>query len=241
VETADAAIISETWNGVVLTWNRGAERIFGYSADEIVVEPCLPHPRVPQERRREDNAPGHDGKATLHCETVWQHKDGKFIDVAVSLSPVVENDKVVRLSWSPPTPPNASAWSARSWKASASNDSARRNSRSSSMRYRLMQLHVECKLITAVTASRRILSSDVALSLLALAFHERALHALAFGGVGGDQGQRTTCRFRRPGQADGDIDEFSVLVLPDGSQWRVALPSMTWRIIFASSFLRNSG
>jgi PAS domain-containing protein len=54
VESADAAIISETWNGVVLTWNRGAERIFGYSADEI-----LGKTRVPQERRREDNAAGH--------------------------------------------------------------------------------------------------------------------------------------------------------------------------------------
>src|SRR5882672_4996330 len=56
-----------------------------------------------------------------------------------------------------------------------------------------------------------------ALSLLALAFHERALHALAFGGVGGDQGQPYhLVVFDDRGQADGDIDEFSVLVLPDG-------------------------
>src|SRR5258708_10059346 len=39
-----------------------------------------------------------EGKATLHRETVWQHKEGKFVDVAVSFSPVLENDKVVRLS-----------------------------------------------------------------------------------------------------------------------------------------------
>ena len=99
VESADAAIMSETWNGVVLTWNRGAERIFGYSAGEIVGKSraCL----VPEFLKNEDAkvmSQVIDGKATVNCETVWQHKDGKFIDVAVSLSPVVENDKVVRLS-----------------------------------------------------------------------------------------------------------------------------------------------
>ena len=99
VESADAAIMSETWNGVVLTWNRAAERIFGYSVDEMVGKSraCL----IPEFLRNEDAKLLRqviDGKATLNCETVWQHKDGKFIDVAVSLSPVVENDKVVRLS-----------------------------------------------------------------------------------------------------------------------------------------------
>jgi len=99
VESADAAIMSETWNGVVLTWNRGAERIFGYSVDEMVGKSrsCL----IPEFLKNEDAKVLRqviDSKATLNCETVWQHKDGKFIDVAVSLSPVVENDKVVRLS-----------------------------------------------------------------------------------------------------------------------------------------------
>jgi len=99
VESADAAIMSETWNGVVLTWNRGAERIFGYDAAEIVGQSraCL----IPEFLKNEDAKTMRqviDGKATLNRETVWQHKDGKFIDVAVSLSPVVENDKVVRLS-----------------------------------------------------------------------------------------------------------------------------------------------
>ncbi|MGH8865174.1 MAG: PAS domain-containing protein, partial [Burkholderiales bacterium] len=99
VETADAAIMSETWNGVVLTWNRGAERIFGYSATEIVGKSraCL----IPEILKNEDAKMMRqviDGKATLHRETVWQHKDGKFVEVAVSLSPVVENDEVVRLS-----------------------------------------------------------------------------------------------------------------------------------------------
>ena len=99
VESADAAIMSETWNGVVLTWNRGAERIFGYSAGEIVGKSRAS--LIPEFLKNEDAKVMRqviDGKATLNCETVWQHKDGKFIDVAVSLSPVVENDRVVRLS-----------------------------------------------------------------------------------------------------------------------------------------------
>jgi diguanylate cyclase (GGDEF)-like protein/PAS domain S-box-containing protein len=99
VESADAGIISETWNGVLLTWNRGAERIFGYSAAEMIgnSRACL----IPEFLKSEDaKVMNHviEGKATLSRETVWQHKDGKFVDVAVSFSPVVENDKVVRLS-----------------------------------------------------------------------------------------------------------------------------------------------
>jgi diguanylate cyclase (GGDEF)-like protein/PAS domain S-box-containing protein len=99
VESADAGIISETWNGVLLTWNRGAERIFGYSAAEMIgnSRACL----IPEFLKDEDaKIMNHvvEGKATLSRETVWQHKDGKFVDVAVSFSPVVEGDKVVRLT-----------------------------------------------------------------------------------------------------------------------------------------------
>ncbi|HKB82535.1 MAG TPA: PAS domain S-box protein, partial [Burkholderiales bacterium] len=99
VESADAGILSETWNGVLLTWNKGAERIFGYSAAEMVgnSRACL----IPEFLKDEDAKFMHqvvEGKATLNRETVWQHKDGKFVDVAVSFSPVLENDKVVRLS-----------------------------------------------------------------------------------------------------------------------------------------------
>jgi diguanylate cyclase (GGDEF)-like protein/PAS domain S-box-containing protein len=99
VESADAAIISETWNGVVLTWNRGAERVFGFSAAEMIGKSraCL----IPEFLRNEDAKllrQVTEGKATLNYETVWQQKDGKFVDVAVSLSPYIEDDKVVRLS-----------------------------------------------------------------------------------------------------------------------------------------------
>jgi diguanylate cyclase (GGDEF)-like protein/PAS domain S-box-containing protein len=99
VESADAGIISETWNGVLLTWNKGAERIFGYNAAEMIgnSRACL----IPEFLKNEDaKVMNHviEGKATLNRETVWQHKDGKFVDVAVSFAPVIEDDKVVRLS-----------------------------------------------------------------------------------------------------------------------------------------------
>ncbi len=99
VESADAAIISEVRNGVLLTWNKGAERIFGYTAAEMIgnSRACL----VPEFLKSEDakiTKQSIDGNTRVNCETVWQHKDGKFVDVAVSFSPLVENDKVVRLS-----------------------------------------------------------------------------------------------------------------------------------------------
>lgn len=99
VESADAGILSETSDGVLLTWNRGAERIFGYTSAEMVghSRACL----IPEFLKAEDaKVMAHvvEGKATLNRETVWQHKDGKFVDVGVSFAPVLENDKVVRLS-----------------------------------------------------------------------------------------------------------------------------------------------
>ncbi|MBC8006551.1 MAG: diguanylate cyclase [Prolixibacteraceae bacterium] len=99
VESADAGILSETWNGVLLTWNKGAERIFGHTAVEMIgnSRACL----IPEFLKDEDAKIMKqviEGKATVNRETVLQHKDGKFIDVAVSFSPVVEGDKVVRLT-----------------------------------------------------------------------------------------------------------------------------------------------
>ena len=99
VESADAAILSETWNGVLLTWNKGAERIFGYSAAEMIgnSRACL----IPEFLKNDEaKVMNHviEGRATLNRETVWQRKDGKFVDVAVSFAPIVESDKVVRLS-----------------------------------------------------------------------------------------------------------------------------------------------
>jgi PAS domain S-box-containing protein len=89
VESSDDAIISVDLNSVVTSWNRSAERIFGYKAEEIAgrsVTILLPPGRMGEEEKilREIKA----GRRVDHFETVRRKKDGKLVDVSVSVSPV---------------------------------------------------------------------------------------------------------------------------------------------------------
>jgi diguanylate cyclase (GGDEF)-like protein/PAS domain S-box-containing protein len=98
VDSTDVGIVSETTKGVLLSWNKGAEQMLGYSAAEMVgnSRACL----IPEFLKAEDAKVTRqviDGTA-LNRETVWQHKDGKFVDVSVSFAPVIENETVTRLS-----------------------------------------------------------------------------------------------------------------------------------------------
>ncbi|HZZ63751.1 MAG TPA: PAS domain S-box protein [Roseiarcus sp.] len=89
VETSDDAIISKNLDGVILTWNRGAERIFGYRAEEVIGKPVtilMPPDRV-------DEEPGilerlRRGERIDHYETVRRRKDGVLIDISLTVSPV---------------------------------------------------------------------------------------------------------------------------------------------------------
>jgi PAS domain S-box-containing protein len=89
VESSDDAIISKNLDGVILTWNRGAERIFGYSAEEVIGKPVtilMPPDRV-------DEEPGilariRRGERIDHYETVRQRKDGTLLDISLTVSPV---------------------------------------------------------------------------------------------------------------------------------------------------------
>src|SRR3954462_3236550 len=99
VDSTDVGIVSETTKGVLLSWNKGAEQMLGYSAAEMVgnSRACL----IPEFLKAEDAKITRqviDGRAALNRETVWQHKDGKFVDVSVSFAPVIENETVTRLS-----------------------------------------------------------------------------------------------------------------------------------------------
>lgn len=89
VETSDDAIVSKNLDGVIKSWNKGAERIFGYSAAEAVDQPItivIPGDRHGEERdiltriRR--------GERVDHFETVRQRKDGSLITVSLTVSPV---------------------------------------------------------------------------------------------------------------------------------------------------------
>jgi PAS domain S-box-containing protein len=89
VESSDDAIISKTPEGMISAWNRGAEKVFGYSAAEIVGKPMLV--LLPPERIDEESdilARIKRGENVEHFETVRIRKDGTRIDVSVTSSPI---------------------------------------------------------------------------------------------------------------------------------------------------------
>jgi PAS domain S-box-containing protein len=88
VEYSDEAIIGKTLDGVVTSWNRGAEHVFGYSAAEMVGSPISV--LVPAERAHEETVIlEHLAKGEVErFDTVRRRKDGRHIDVSVTISPV---------------------------------------------------------------------------------------------------------------------------------------------------------
>ena len=100
VESSDDAIISKTPDGTITSWNRGAEKIFGYTAEECIGESMLmlfPPERVGEEP--ELLARIKRGERVEHFETVRTTKSGKLIDVSVTLSPIRNNrDEIIGAS-----------------------------------------------------------------------------------------------------------------------------------------------
>ena len=100
VESSDEAIISKDIGGTILSWNRGAEDIFGYKADEIVGSSILR--LIPPDRHAEEEAilrMINEGKKVDHFETVRLAKDGRLIEMSVTISPVVDsNGRIVGAS-----------------------------------------------------------------------------------------------------------------------------------------------
>jgi PAS domain S-box-containing protein len=100
VESSDDAIISKTLDGVISTWNQGAQRIFGYAADEVIGKPItllIPathideEPVILQKLRR--------GERIDHYETVRKRKDGVLINVSLTVSPIRdENGSIIGAS-----------------------------------------------------------------------------------------------------------------------------------------------
>lgn len=89
VENSDDAIIAKDINGVVTDWNAGAERLFGYSADEAVGRPItliIPPDRYDEETRI--LARLRRGEHIDHYETVRQRKDGTLVEISLSVSPI---------------------------------------------------------------------------------------------------------------------------------------------------------
>src|SRR5947207_4951586 len=89
VSSSDDAIISKSLDGVIRTWNRGAERIFGYSAAEAIGQHI--ELIIPAERHAEETmvlAKIRAGGIVDHFETVRRTKDGRLIDISLTVSPI---------------------------------------------------------------------------------------------------------------------------------------------------------
>jgi PAS domain S-box-containing protein len=97
VESSDDAIISKTLEGIITSWNFGAEKIFGYSAQEAIGQPISM--LIPLERKEEEVqilAKIVQGERVDPFDTVRLRKDGQLIDISVTISPV--RDKSGKIS-----------------------------------------------------------------------------------------------------------------------------------------------
>src|SRR5262245_42347349 len=93
VESTDDAIISKDLNGIVTSWNLGAERIFGYRAHEIIGRPILL--LIPPERHSEEDYildHARRGESIKQFDTQRVCKDGRLIDVSLTVSPIRNQD-----------------------------------------------------------------------------------------------------------------------------------------------------
>ena len=100
VESSDDAIISKTLEGVITTWNRGAERIFGYTAEEVIGKPVTL--LIPPNQTDEELAilqKLRRGERIDHYETVRMRKDGTLLDVSLTVSPLKDlEDRIIGAS-----------------------------------------------------------------------------------------------------------------------------------------------
>src|SRR5215470_5811428 len=89
IESSGDAIISKDLDEIVTSWNKEAERLFGYSADEVIGKPITI--LVPPNRRDEELGiieQLRQGERVLRYETVYIHKDGTTLDVSLAVSPI---------------------------------------------------------------------------------------------------------------------------------------------------------
>jgi PAS domain S-box-containing protein len=89
VESSDDAIISKDLDGTITSWNKSAERIFGYTAEEIIGKPVtilIPPDRQDEESTIIQRVRG--GQHIEHYETVRLRKDGRSMDISLTVSPV---------------------------------------------------------------------------------------------------------------------------------------------------------
>ncbi len=88
VESSDDAIVSKDLNGIITSWNRAAERMFGYTAAEIIGRSI--RMIIPADRQAEEDvvlSRIRAGEAVAHFETIRQRKDGTLMPISLTVSP----------------------------------------------------------------------------------------------------------------------------------------------------------
>lgn len=89
VEGSDDAILTKDLNGIIKSWNRGAENLFGYTADEAIGRPVTM--LIPLERHDEERdilGRIRRGERVHHYETIRRCKDGRHVDISLTVSPI---------------------------------------------------------------------------------------------------------------------------------------------------------
>ena len=89
VSSSDDAIVSKTLDGIITSWNAGAERIFGYSAEEMIGQPITKV--IPPELLSEEHhiiSQLRQGNRVEHFETVRLGKNGERLDLSITVSPM---------------------------------------------------------------------------------------------------------------------------------------------------------
>jgi PAS domain S-box-containing protein len=89
VDSSDDAIVSKDLNGIITSWNKGAERLFGYTADEVIGKSITI--LIPADRQDEEPkilAQLRRGERVDHFETIRRRKDGALLDISLTISPV---------------------------------------------------------------------------------------------------------------------------------------------------------
>jgi two-component system CheB/CheR fusion protein len=89
VESSDDAIVSKDFNGVITSWNGGAERLFGYTAEDVIGKPITI--LIPPDRQDEETTilgRIRSGDRVDHYETIRRRKDGSLIEISLTVSPV---------------------------------------------------------------------------------------------------------------------------------------------------------
>ena len=92
VESSDDAIISKNLDSTIMSWNRAAERLFGYTAEEALGRSI--RMIIPNDRQHEEDdvlAQIRAGRPITHFETIRQHKSGRLVPISLTVSPIYDD------------------------------------------------------------------------------------------------------------------------------------------------------